>query len=411
MHRNRHTRLLASAAALSLLSAGVLAGQAAAATTASVEAESLALPSSQGQVRVDGSASGGKMLIIWSNGAAAGTLTGAGDTIAVRAKGEQCNGAPQITVSVDGRQVVNTAVASVAWADYTAPVALPAGSHKLTVAFTNDYLGVGCDRNLFVDRVVLASAGPTPTPAPTPKPTPTPTPTPTPKPTPPLGVPGAWTQTFTDEFNGTAIDQAKWNSAYCKTMNNTAIDPANATVSNGIATLKLSGGKGAMLTTSSVDGCGGPSANYQLPVGGYTEARASFPVTSTGACANWPAWWSSGPAWPAAGEHDIAEVLSGQLTVNYHSVSGAHNQGAPAGAWCGGWHTYGLLRAAGSATVYWDGKAVYSYATDDNGQGESLILNIGAHSNNTDLAKPLQVDWVHAYKPASDNLLPWNVPG
>jgi beta-glucanase (GH16 family) len=109
-------------------------------------------------------------------------------------------------------------------------------------------------------------------------------------------------------------------------------------------------------------------------VGGYTEARVNFPGSGT-AIDNWPAWWTSGPGWPAGGEHDIAEGL-GKLTVTYHSPSGSHGQGSPAGTWSNAFHVYGLYRQATSAKVYYDGLEVASYSTDDNGAPESLLVDV-----------------------------------
>ena len=80
-----------------------------------------------------------------------------------------------------------------------------------------------------------------------------------------------------------------------------------------IATLTLSDSShGAEICT-----CNGPSNAYSLPVGGVAEARVYFPGDSSRGVYNWPAWWASGPNWPSAGESDIAEGLSGSLTVNY----------------------------------------------------------------------------------------------
>lgn len=272
-------------------------------------------------------------------------------------------------------------------------------------AFSCVYDGVWRQVGAAKTFTVPAPTSPPPTsPNPTPAPSPaTPTPNPTPAAAPPagpVGVTGSWASTFTDEFDGASVDRTKWNPAYCKTMNNVTIDPANTTVADGVATLRLAAGKGAMLTTSSVDGCGGTSSNYLFPVGGYAEARAYFPTTNAGACANWPAWWVSGPSWPAAGEHDIAEVLEGQLTGNYHSPVGGPRTYSGGSKWCGGWHVYGIHRLAASADLYWDGIKVASYPTSDNGGGESLILNIGVHSSNTDTSRPLVVDWVRAWGPA-----------
>jgi hypothetical protein len=238
--------------------------------------------------------------------------------------------------------------------------------------------------------------------SPAPAPTPTPTTT-TAAPPPPSasGVPvaGNWTLAFGDEFNGTAVDTSKWRTNWYAeggVMNKVGTYARNATVANGELSLKLeSTSAGALIHTDF-------SGGYKLPVGSYVEARAFFP-TSGSVCANWPAWWANPTAadkWPSSGEHDIAEVLSGQLTVNYHSPSGAHNQGAVPGTWCGAYHTYGLHRKAGSADVYWDGVKVKSYSTDDSGKPEILILNMGIHSSNTVIGASLKVDYVRAYTPA-----------
>ena len=121
-----------------------------------------------------------------------------------------------------------------------------------------------------------------------------------------------------------------------------------------------------------------------------------FPAVS-GRCYNWPAWWASGPRWPAAGEHDIAEVLSGSLTVDYHSTSRS-SQSRGGSWWCV--RSSGVHRKAASTDIYWDGKLVKSYSTDDNNSAESLLLNMGVHSSNTvsGSAGALRVDYVRAWE-------------
>jgi hypothetical protein len=162
---------------------------------------------------------------------------------------------------------------------------------------------------------------------------------------------------------------------------NTTCDTANVAVTGGNLVLTLaSKSSGACVCTGSAcaPAFGGSfqagSGSYDLPVGGYTEARVNFPGSSAGVY-NWPAWWTSGPGWPAGGENDIAEGL-GKLTITYHSPSGAHPGGSPAGTWQNGFHVYGLLRLASSAQVFYDGQMVASYATDDNGSPESLLFDV-----------------------------------
>jgi hypothetical protein len=213
----------------------------------------------------------------------------------------------------------------------------------------------------------------------------------------PNGPSGNWALKFDDEFNGTSLDTSKWNPMNNGHMNNVTTMGSNVSVGNGVATLTLSDSShGAEICT-----CTGSSGEFALPVGGVAEASVYFPGDSSHGVYNWPAWWSSGPNWPSAGENDIAEGLSGDLTVNYHGTSNSQNYGAPSGTWYGGFHTYTLYRHASSADVYWDGQLVRSYSTGDNGAGESLIVNVGASGSAvTGAASAVKVDYVRAWTPA-----------
>lgn len=220
----------------------------------------------------------------------------------------------------------------------------------------------------------------------------------------PAGVPGTWTLAFADEFDGTSLDTTKWVNLEGATMNGVTTRAANVSVSGGNAILKLSdSANGAEIVTNPY---GGQPQQYMLKVGHYAEARVYFPGNGTNLY-NWPAWWSSGPNWPSSGEHDIAEVLEGdKLTVNYHwGVYPAHNslRGYTGGAatWGNAWHVFGVHRKTNSADVYWDGIKVASYATNDNGNPQSLILNIGKSGNAMyGDAGALRIDYVRAWQPA-----------
>lgn len=161
-------RLTAAAAvgALALFTNAGSATQAVASTStaASVEAETFALPSSAGQVFVDPSAAGGAALLIWSAATATATVsTGAVSAITVRARGDQCAGAPLLTLRVDGTAVGTVAVAATSWTDEVFTGSWAPGSHQIAVSYPNDFVGGGCDRNLRLDRVSFTTA---PAPAP-----------------------------------------------------------------------------------------------------------------------------------------------------------------------------------------------------------------------------------------------------
>jgi hypothetical protein len=218
----------------------------------------------------------------------------------------------------------------------------------------------------------------------------------------PNGPPGAWTLGFQDEFNGSTLDTAKWDPHWYLeggSQNNTPTYARNVTVANGELVLRLAN-EGGTITGASVNTQG--NDGYQVMPGEYAEARVYFPGEDVSQpIYNFPAWWISGTPWPSAGEHDIAEGLGGNLTVNYHSPSGSHNQGTIPGDWNNAFHTYGVHRKATSADVYWDGKFVKSYQTDDNGGGENLILNIGRSSSRTPVtgaAGAVRVDYVRAWR-------------
>lgn len=212
----------------------------------------------------------------------------------------------------------------------------------------------------------------------------------------PVGVGGTWSNlVFDDEFSGASVDTTKWDRSQGGSNNGVTFVNTNSTVSGGNAVLVLSDSThGAQMYTKAEGG----AENDCLIVGGYAEFRAKFPGDGTSAYYNWSAVWTSGPNWPAAGENDVAEMLTSALTVNYHSPSGAHNQGAPPGYWGNAFHVYGIHRMASSCDVYWDGVKVKSYSTDDNGVGECLMLTCGAGSH-IGASGALLVDYVRCWTP------------
>jgi hypothetical protein len=93
------------------------------------------------------------------------TIVRAG-ALVIRARGDQCQGAPVMAVSIDGHRLAKVPVTATGWTDYRVPAKVTRRRHKVAIAFTNDHLVRGvCDRNLWVDAVSFTgAAAPAPTP-------------------------------------------------------------------------------------------------------------------------------------------------------------------------------------------------------------------------------------------------------
>jgi hypothetical protein len=94
------------------------------------------------------------------------TIVRAG-ALVIRARGDQCEGPPVMTVSVDGHRVARVAVSATAWTDYRVSARVSRRRHKVAIGFANDHLVRGsCDRNLWVDQVSFTNLQPQVVPAP-----------------------------------------------------------------------------------------------------------------------------------------------------------------------------------------------------------------------------------------------------
>lgn len=150
--------LLASLAALFIASPAH-----AAATSFSVEAEAMTLPGSAGTTFADTTASGGRALLIWANGSSTGSVASSGlQQLWVKARGDQCAGAPRMVVTLDGKTVMTRDVTASTWTAYSVSLGAADGLHAVSVSFTNDYRSATCDRNLRVDKVTLTGTSSNP---------------------------------------------------------------------------------------------------------------------------------------------------------------------------------------------------------------------------------------------------------
>lgn len=138
-------------------------------TTVTIEGESMTVtPTKAGRIFSDAAASGRKALLLSTNSTASKTISLPSATgLVIRARGDQYKGAPVMTVSVDGAVVATTEVSSTSWTDYSIGVSLSAGTHTISVTFTNDLRQSSArDRNLRIDKITVVPA-PTSTPPPT----------------------------------------------------------------------------------------------------------------------------------------------------------------------------------------------------------------------------------------------------
>jgi hypothetical protein len=200
---------------------------------------------------------------------------------------------------------------------------------------------------------------------------------------------------FDDEFNGTSLNTTYWAPSWFSggTMNDVSTSASNVAVTGGNLVLTLSSSSTGALVSSNPNDKASTGFSFGY---GYAEARVLFAGTGS-TVYNWPAWWTDGQSWPANGEIDIAEGLGGNLTSNYHSTSGANNSGTVAGSWGGSFHTYGVDREPGKNTIYWDGKQIRTYATNDGGAPEYLIFNVGGGST-TGASSQMKVDYVRVWQ-------------
>lgn len=135
--------------------------------TTLVEAESLT-PNGGLNVSDDPGASNGKTMTFGGPGTASGPFYSSTGirSFTVRAKGDQNNGPPIMTVAIDGTNYMTQPVSNTDFGLFTA-LTLPigAGNHTVSITFNNDLCGPPCsngnpDRNLYVDYISFSPNAP-----------------------------------------------------------------------------------------------------------------------------------------------------------------------------------------------------------------------------------------------------------
>ena len=154
------TALQASAAAVSPTAAATASAATTPSGNVTIEAESMVVSPARARRYSDPTASDGRALVMSGNSSVSITLSlPASTSLVVSAKGDQYKGAPQMVVSIDRKAIARISVSATSWTDYTIPVSIPAGTHTISIAFTNDlYSAPSRDRNLRLDKVTMVAA-------------------------------------------------------------------------------------------------------------------------------------------------------------------------------------------------------------------------------------------------------------
>jgi hypothetical protein len=127
-----------------------------------LEAENMSTYSYSGGLQVydDAAASGGKGMMFSINTTANGAVVIPSTTseLSITAKADRCHGGPTMVISVADKEVMQKKVTAGSWSDYSTRLNLPPGSYNVSVSLMNDLSissGQGCDRALFVDKLIF----------------------------------------------------------------------------------------------------------------------------------------------------------------------------------------------------------------------------------------------------------------
>jgi hypothetical protein len=129
-------------------------------TAQRVEAESMHVARSTGHVVRDKTARGRRALLLLRSGSARARVSLTTPArLSVVARGTACNGAPKLSIAVDGRRVRSRAVSRrKRWSTIGAPGTIAAGSHTVSVRLANPHRSHRCRRTLRIDALVLTPA-------------------------------------------------------------------------------------------------------------------------------------------------------------------------------------------------------------------------------------------------------------
>jgi hypothetical protein len=221
----------------------------------------------------------------------------------------------------------------------------------------------------------------------------------------PMGIPGAWSLSFDDEFNGNSLDTANWSTGWFGSGITQPVQPDEQECYDP-SQVSVSGGYLHLDAVPKSESCGGETRPYTSGMvttdklheftNGAFEARVYLPAAPDGGVADWPAFWADGTGnWPSTGEMDIMEGLSGETCFHYHDPAGGPGGCQNVGP---GWHTFGADWNGNNVTYYYDGHDVGTLTTDSTDDPKYLILNnaVGGSGGESTPADML-VDYVRVW--------------
>ncbi|HYV78904.1 MAG TPA: glycoside hydrolase family 16 protein [Streptosporangiaceae bacterium] len=281
----------------------------------------------------------------------------------------------------------------------------PAGTYTM---FGYYKLG-GVYHNFTRQTLVISSPSPSPSPSPSSSPS---------RPPPAASAPtwnpgGTYTPTLDDEFNGSAINAALWETCFNCHPGVTGLSaPVNSLEQACYASANVSEPGDGFLHMDLArrpSTCGGsqPYTGSELDskwafsrAGGSFEARIFVPPAS-GQAAAWPAWWITNTT--TGDEIDIVEGLAGRTAAHTHWYVGGQLQshGCTSAAPAVGWHDFGVSvnTSAGTATFYYDGTQLCQLPY---GGSSPLHLSFDNSIGAASVQPPsfpdgMLVDWVRAW--------------
>ncbi len=384
----------------------------AAAAATSLEAESMLVsPASAGSVIADASASGGHALELNQNATASTNLSLPTSTsVVIRAKGQNCWGAPTMTVSIDGNAISTTTVSATSWTNYTTSATINQGTHTLRIAFTDALNLLFCRRTLFVDDVSFPAAVVTGT-------------FPTGGFAPATAGKSTWSMAFDDEFNGTSLDATKWTTFWYSAtqgVDGLSTPAQNVTESDGNLILTRSDSRNGAVVTTRPGAAGAPYLGFSLGTESVFEARILFPGNGS-QIYNWPAFWmlhDEGEPNPPTVEIDVFDMWQPHPQSAYLVNYPTYGRGGPGcnltqpytDKYYGDqFHVWTVHRGPSYIDVYIDGVQRWHQAVNSDdpkyapNSAQYMLINLGTSSQGgpsmTGTASRVLVDYVRAWTP------------